>query len=159
MRLGQAATVRVPDDVVRVRIVTSGDPELVGGTETSVELPVVGGAVTVPGASHVGTRALAEVSDDPGRDGSVLGQTAVNLFSADESDVAPGDGQRIAEMGRLPSDDDRPGQPARTEWWWPLVVLALALLAVEWLIFHRPTRQRLVRAMGRRPQPLGGRAR
>ena len=49
MRLGQAATVRVPDDVVRVRIVTTGDPELVGGTETSVELPVVGGAVTVPG--------------------------------------------------------------------------------------------------------------
>ena len=35
----------------------------------------------------------------------------------------------------------------------------LVLLAAEWLVFHRPTRQRLGRAMGRRPQPLGGRAR
>jgi Ca-activated chloride channel family protein len=156
MRLGQAATVRVPSDVARVRIVTAGDPELAGGADTSLELPVVGGAVTVPGATHVGTRTLAEVSDDPARDRAVLGHTAVNLFSADESDVAPGDPQRLVEMGRVASEGDRPSQPARSEWWWPLVVAALALLAAEWVVFHRPTRQRLGRALGRRPQPLGG---
>jgi hypothetical protein len=62
-------------------------------------------------------------------------------------------------MGRVPAGDGPPPQSARSEWWWPLVLAALALLAVEWLLFHRPTRQRLVRALGRRPQPLAGRAR
>ena len=83
----------------------------------------------------------------------------MNLFSADESDVAPGDPQRIVDMGRVPADDDGPGQPARAEWWWPLALAALALLAVEWILYHRPTRRTLARAFGRRPQPLGGRAR
>ena len=40
-----------------------------------------------------------------------------------------------------PAERRRPGQPARTEWWWPLALAALALLAVEWLLFHRPTRR------------------
>lgn len=159
MRVGQVATVRVPDGVDRVRIVTRSDPEFAGGDEAAVELAVVGGSVTVPGADAVGMRDLVEVSDDPDRDGTVLGRTAVNLFSADESDVSPGDPQRIVEMGRVPAEDDRPAQPARTEWWWPLAIAALLLLAVEWLVFHRPTRQRLGRAVGRRPQPLGGRVR
>jgi hypothetical protein len=159
MRVGQVATVRVPDGVDRVRILTRSDPEPAGGGEEPIELPVVGGSVTVPGADGVGMRDLVEVGDDPERDGTLLGRTAVNLFSADESDVTPGDPQRIVEMGRVSSEDDRPAQPARTEWWWPLAVAALVLLAVEWLVFHRPTRQRLGRAMGRRPQPLGGRAR
>ncbi len=159
MRLGQAATIRVPPEVERVRLVTAGDPGLAGGGPTTLELPVVGGAVTIPGAEHVGTRELSEASDDPERDGADLGRTAVNLFSADESDVAPGDPQRIAAMGRLPGGDDTTSQPARSEWWWPLALAALALLAVEWLLFHRPTRQRLARAVGRRPRPLGGRAR
>jgi hypothetical protein len=159
MRLGQAATIRVPPEVERVRLVTAGDTELAGGGVATLELPVVGGAVTIPGAEQVGTRELTEASDDPERDGADLGRTAVNLFSADESDVAPGDPQRIAAMGRLPDGDDTPSQPARSEWWWPLALAALALLGIEWLLFHRPTRQRLARAVGRRPQPLGGRAR
>jgi hypothetical protein len=50
-------------------------------------------------------------------------------------------------------------QPTRAEWWWPLALLALALLALEWLLFHRPTRRALRRAIGGRPEPLGGRAR
>jgi len=62
-------------------------------------------------------------------------------------------------MGRVPEEDGRPGQPTRAEWWWPLALAALALLAVEWLLFHRPTQRTLRRAFGRRPQPLGGRAR
>jgi hypothetical protein len=86
-----------------------------------------------------------------------MGRTAVNLFSADESDVAPGDPQRIMEMGRVTTDEDGPAQPTRAEWWWPLALSALGLLALEWLLFHRPTRRTLRRAFGRRPQPLGGR--
>ncbi|MBW3613604.1 MAG: hypothetical protein KY392_07075, partial [Chloroflexi bacterium] len=48
----------------------------------------------------------------------------------------------------------RPGN--RYEWF---LGAALALLAVEWILFHRPTRRTLARALGGRPQPLGGRAR
>jgi hypothetical protein len=73
--------------------------------------------------------------------------------------VAPGDPQRIVDMGRVPAGDDQPGQPVRAEWWWPLALAALALLAVEWILFHRPTRRSLERAVGRAPQPLGGRTR
>ncbi len=71
---------------------------------------------------------------------------------------APGDAERLVEMGRVPAGEERPAQTARAEWWWPLALVALALLAVEWLLFHRPTRRGLRRAFGRRPQPLGGRA-
>jgi hypothetical protein len=122
-------------------------------------VPVVGGVLTVPGAQTIGIRELFAVSEDPELTGEAIGRTAVNLFSADESDVDPGDARRLAEMGRADGGDDAPAQPARSEWWWPLALAALALLAVEWLLFHRPTRRTLVRAFGRRPQPLGGRAR
>ena len=158
MQLGQAVTVRVPDGVERVRVFPARDAEIPGAGDSSVELAVSGGSVTIPGAEAVGTRVLEEASDDPERDGAALGQTAVNLFSADESDVAPGERQRIVDMGRVPEEDERPSQPTRTEWWWPFALVALALLAIEWMLFHRPTRQRLARALGRRPQPLGGRA-
>jgi hypothetical protein len=88
----------------------------------------------------------------------VLGATAINLFSADESDVTPGDPERLVEMGRVRSDGAGSEQPTRAEWWWPLALLGLVLLAVEWILFHRPTRRSVRRALGRRPQPLGGRA-
>jgi hypothetical protein len=73
--------------------------------------------------------------------------------------VTPGEPQRLIDMGRVPADEGPPPQQARTEWWWPLVLAALALLAVEWLLFHRPSRQRLARAVGRRPRALAGPAR
>ena len=73
--------------------------------------------------------------------------------------MAPGDPQRIIDMGRVAEDDQPATQPTRAEWWWPLALAGLALLAVEWLLFHRPTRRALGRAFARRPQPLGGRAR
>jgi len=155
MRLGQSLPVRVDDRLERVRVTTTA----ADGVGSEVELPVVGGRLMLPGAAATGFRTVVAISEDASLDGAELGRTAVNLFSADESDVAPGDPQRIVDMGRVPADDGRPAQPARAEWWWPLVVGALVLLAVEWLLFHRPSRQRLLRAVGRRPQPLGGRAR
>ncbi|MDQ2674791.1 MAG: BatA and WFA domain-containing protein [Chloroflexota bacterium] len=152
MRLGEAITVRVDPRLTEV--------ELVEGDQTRV-LPVVGGSVTIPGADGVRIRELraSPVLPDDTDDselGGRLGMTAVNLFSPDESDVAPGDPQRIVDMGHVPADDGPPAQPARTEWWWPLVLAALALLAVEWLLFHRPSRQRLARAMRGRPRALAG---
>jgi Ca-activated chloride channel homolog len=151
MRLAEPLRVRVDPAIERVAV---RDDD--GAT---TEVAVLGGEVTLPGAERVGIRELTAVSEDAELDGEVLGTTAVNLFSTDESDVTPGDPTRIVDMGRVPDDADRAAQPARAEWWWPLALAALALLAVEWLLFHRPTRRALARAFGRRPQPLGGRAR
>jgi hypothetical protein len=152
MRLGEAITVRVDPRLAEV--------ELVEGDERRA-LAVVGGSVTIPGADGVRVRELWASPELPDgtevpKLGGRIGMTAVNLFSPDESDVAPGDPQRIVDMGRVAADDGPPPQPARTEWWWPLVLAALALLALEWLLFHRPTRQRLVRALRGRPRALAG---
>ena len=114
--------------------------------------------VTLTGAERVGIRELIAVGDAGTVDGETLGTTAVNLFSPDESDVTPGDRTRIVDMGRVPPPGQEAVQPARAEWWWPLTLAALGLLVIEWLLFHRPTRRALRRAIGRRPHPLGGRA-
>ena len=155
MPLGESVTATVDPDIERVSVVTTG----ADGAGTAVEVPVTGGQLTLAGADEVGVREVRAVSDDPAIGNQVIGRTAVNLFSADESDVAPGEPQRIVDMGRVPEDEGGPGQPTRAEWWWPLALAALALLAIEWLLYHRPTRRTLARAFGRRPQPLGGRAR
>jgi hypothetical protein len=128
------------------------DPEITevtlvaDGVESTIEL--LGGRGTLPGATRVGIRDLRAP------DGSSLGRVAANLFSPDESDVAPGDPQRIVDMGRVPAQAEAPAQTARAEWWWPLALAALALLVVEWLLFHRPTRRSLARLIGRRPSAV-----
>jgi hypothetical protein len=151
MRLAEPLRVRVDPAIERVAVRDDDG--------TATEVAVIGGEATLPGAERVGIRELVAVSADASLDGTVLGTTAVNLFSPDESDVRPGDPTRIIDMGRVPDDPDEIGQPARAEWWWPLALVALGLLAVEWLLFHRPTRRALARALGRRPAPLAGRVR
>jgi Ca-activated chloride channel homolog len=159
MRLGETASVVVDPRIERVRIDTVGAPDLPGSASTGVELSVVGGQLTIPGAELVGLREVRAVSEEPDLSDALLGATAVNLFSPDESDVEPGDPQRIIDMGRVTSGNQPATQPTRAEWWWPLALAGLALLAVEWLLFHRPTRRSLARAFHGRPAPLSGRAR
>ena len=154
MRLGEPLTVSVDPRIERATITTVAAE----GVAERAEVPVVGGALTLPGAEQIGLREVTAVSDIPDLAGASLGRTAVNLFSADESDVAPGDPQRLTEMGRVTGEDGRPAQVTRAEWWWPLALVALVLLVVEWLLFHRPTRRTVLRAFGRRPRPLGGRS-
>jgi hypothetical protein len=154
MRLGQAATAVIDERIERVTVTTDAPNET-----PAREVPVRDGRLTLSGADIVGIQTITAVSDDPELDGQLLARTAVNLFSADESDIAPGDPQRLIDMGRVPAADDGAAQPARAEWWWPLALAALVLLALEWLLFHRPTRGRLVRVFRGRPQPLAGRSR
>jgi len=159
MRLGEPLSVNVDPRIERAVISTRAAADLPGDGGGETEVSVAGGQLTIPGAEQVGLREVRAISEVPELDGALLGETAVNLFSADESDVAPGDPQRITEMGRVSSTDGGPEQPTRAEWWWPLALAALALLALEWVLFHRPTRRTLARAFRPRPQPLGGRAR
>ncbi|HEX2222087.1 MAG TPA: BatA and WFA domain-containing protein [Candidatus Limnocylindria bacterium] len=106
------------------------------------EIALTGGRATLPAATRVGIRELRTV------DGAVLGRTAANLFQPDESDVTPGDPRRLEEMGR-PAPSGAEATESRLEWWWPLALLALLLLLAEWLVFHRPTRRSIDRALGR----------
>ncbi|HEX2844621.1 MAG TPA: hypothetical protein VHP64_05175, partial [Candidatus Limnocylindria bacterium] len=154
MRLGPAATAVIDERIERVSVTTDAP-----SAAPAREVPVRDGRLTLSGADAVGIRTITAVSDDPELDGQLIARTAVNLFSADESDIAPGDPQRLVDMGRVPAANDGAAQPARAEWWWPLAFTALLLLALEWLLFHRPTRGRLVRAFRGRPQPLAGRSR
>ena len=159
MALGESVTVDVDPGIERATISTIGTAGLPGSGSAETEVSVAGGQLTIPGAEQVGLRRVLAVSDDEALDGTLLGETAVNLFSPDESDVAPGDPQRISEMGRVARADGASSQPTRAEWWWPFALAALALLALEWVLFHRPTRRTLARAFRPRPLPLGGRAR
>jgi hypothetical protein len=159
MRLGETTSVVVDPRIERVRVESVGAPDLPGATSAGTDVSVVGGRLTIPGAELVGLREVRAISEEADLSGVLLGATAINLFSTDESDVAPGDPQRIIEMGRVTSGVEPASQPTRAEWWWPLALAGLALLALEWLLFHRPTRRSLARAFRGRPAPLSGRAR
>jgi hypothetical protein len=150
VRLGEPLAVALDPSVTRVAV--SG-----AGATAPVELPVIGGRAVLPGATGVGIRELRAVGDD-GAIGALLGETAVNLFAPDESNVAPGDPRRITEMGLLGGNPAAADNAARAEWFWPLALAALVLLGVEWLLFHRPTRRALARLLGRRPGATPGRA-
>jgi len=89
---------------------------------------------------------------------------AVDLFDTAESDIAPGSPSTITALGQTasgspaPSSSTAPGgatqEPraaARDELWVPIVLLALAVLLVEWLVFHRDAVLRL----WRRVRPTG----
>lgn len=159
VRLGEPLALEVDPSLAGIDLVDTPS----GGATTTVQLAAVGGAVTLPGAQSVGIREVwaPEREETPA---ARLGRTAVNLFSADESDVAPGDPVRISDMGSLDPGAAAPDNEARSEWFWPLVLAALLLLAAEWVLFHRPTRRSVARALGRRPPPAeprvaGGRAR
>ena len=158
MRLGEAIGVPIADGIDRVRVRTA-DADGSDAAGMTVEVPVVGGTATLPGADLVGLRTITAVSEDESLDGTVLGETAINLFSADESDVTPGDATRLVDMGRVTTGDGAGGQPTRAEWWWPLALAALALLAAEWVLFHRPTRRSLRRMFAGRAPAFGQRAR
>lgn len=111
---------------------------------TSEQITLTGGRGTLPGAARTGIRAVTDA------DGALVGRLAANLFSPGESDVAPGDAERISEMGRVPSSAADEAT-TRNEWWWPIALAVLGLLLLEWLLFHRPTRRSLARAL-RRPR-------
>jgi hypothetical protein len=68
---------------------------------------------------------------------------AVDLFSATESDIGPGDGSRIAALGGTATPEVGAAGIARDEWWPPLVALALAGLLLEWAVYERDGLRRI----------------
>jgi Ca-activated chloride channel homolog len=154
MSLADPVVATVDPAITAVRVTHDGS-----GEPTVSEHQVIGGELRLPPASVPGIRMVEAVSDDPELDGTELGATAVNLFAADESAIRPGDPMRIVDMGRVPADAEGGARQTRAEWWWALAAAALGLLALEWLLFHRPTRRALRRLTAgttrRRPVPAG----
>ncbi len=65
------------------------------------------------------------------RSGNLVAKFAVNLLNADESDIAP---KQTITLGA----HTVAAQAAKITWrdlWWLFVLLALVVLAVEWLVF------------------------
>ncbi|MFZ5916747.1 MAG: vWA domain-containing protein [Chloroflexota bacterium] len=65
---------------------------------------------------------------------------AVNLFAPAESDIRPAGSLPLVGAGE---GGEAAPQQARREWWPSLAWLALALLTVEWLVYHRASLTRL----------------
>jgi hypothetical protein len=73
---------------------------------------------------------------------------AVNLFDARESDLAPrgqvppglsdeeADTYRI-KIGFTPVATTSFETPAQQEWWWPITLVALGVLVIEWIVYNR----------------------
>jgi hypothetical protein len=103
---------------------------------------------------------------------------AVDLFDPDESNIAPGSPSEIVALGRQPGTSPSPGaspaaspaaspepgssagpsgavvEPrpaARDELWVAIVLVVLAVLLIEWLVYHRDAVTRLWRGVRRRP--------
>jgi hypothetical protein len=86
---------------------------------------------------------------------------AVDMLDVDESQIAPGDAGAITRLGAVagPGASAQPGggsaEPvqrpnARDELWIPIVLLALAVLTLEWLVYERDTLARLRRSVSGR---------
>jgi hypothetical protein len=71
---------------------------------------------------------------------------AVDLFDPAESNIAPGDGARLAALGGPPAAGGEAGI-ARDEWWIPIALLALLLLLAEWLVYERDGARRILGAL------------
>jgi len=83
---------------------------------------------------------------------------AVALFDVGESTIAPGSAARIETLGTVgqaPVDDGSPRPTSRDELWTPLVLIVLAVLCVEWMLYHRDgvirIRRALTSRLGRAP--------
>jgi Ca-activated chloride channel family protein len=69
---------------------------------------------------------------------------AVNLFSPQESQIAPRESLNIAGAAGAQSPAD---QGAQREWWRLLALIALGVLTAEWLVYQRPALSMLYRRL------------
>lgn len=123
---GAAVSLALPPDVASVTV-TRPDG-------TAARLAPEGGWVAFADTAQLGVYRMAWGEDTSAR-------FAVNLFSPAESDVRPAESLPLAGVGD--TDQGQRPQQARREWWRPLAWVALVLLMVEWLVYHRATLARL----------------
>jgi hypothetical protein len=126
-----------------------------------------GGTAPTPRASasagaSAGAGAGASASPPPPDDPLAPVRFAVDLFDVNESTIAPGSAAAIEALGTTAAASPGPGASGapqatttqrpttRDELWIPLVLLVLAVLCVEWALYHRDGVVRIRRTLAMR---------
>jgi VWA domain-containing protein/aerotolerance regulator-like protein len=141
--------------------VTFSGTELPGVyTVTPVLAPVASGSGSPAPRASPSTTPASGAPSAPPIDPNAPTRFSVALFDVDESTIAPGSAAAIEALGAIggPAASPDPGaQPAaevrpttRDELWFPIVLLVLLGLCVEWALYHRDAIIRLRRGFGER---------
>jgi hypothetical protein len=132
----------------RIAPSASAEPGATGSPATPRPSATAG---TSPGASG------DPLASPPPADPYAPVRFAVDLFDVNESTIAPGAAATIEALGTAPTASGAPGSAgavarpaARDELWIPLVLLVLAVLSVEWAVYHRDAVIRLQRGFATR---------
>jgi hypothetical protein len=125
LRVGDAVALRPPLDAESLRVTLPDD--------TVEEVPLSANSVFAntlqPGVYRLSvTRAGGVVDEVP---------FAVNLFSLQESDITPQTSLTLGQTQITPGGEEELGQQ---EFWNWLALLALAVLLLEWVLYHRRQR-------------------
>ncbi|MBA2556387.1 MAG: VWA domain-containing protein [Chloroflexi bacterium] len=119
--------------------------EVPGGTGATAT-----GATSPPTPTPSPSPSLSPGASPAPEDPSDVSLFAVNLFDAEESNITPGNGQRLAALGGSGSGQSASAVgAARDEWWIPLALIALVVLMAEWLVYERDGARRLVASLRR----------
>lgn len=102
---------------------------------SSTTLPVSDNRMTIGETGQLGVYRLDFGEGEPAR------MYAVNLFSPQDSAIAPADQLLIQSNASVNSAGA--DEPANREWWRFIAFLALLLLCAEWLVYHRPALSRI----------------
>ncbi len=78
----------------------------------------------------------------------------VDLFDEGESNITPGNGSALEALGTASAGGPPAGSIARDELWFPLALLALLVLLLEWIVYERDGLVRLQRAVAARRDAL-----
>jgi Ca-activated chloride channel family protein len=162
-----SATQLVPGTVGGSAVTFSQTDQLGVYTVSPIATPTTSASPS-PGTPSVSPTASAGATSSPsGADANAPGRFAVDLFDVTESNIAPGNPAAIAALGTTsgaspsaspgttPEATERPA--ARDELWWPIALLALAVLCVEWGVYQRDAVIRMWRNVtGRRGGSASG---
>jgi Ca-activated chloride channel homolog len=162
--------------------VTFTQTDLLGVYVATAIRPASPGASGSPAATPSPTPVPSPTPRPSGSAGSGAGRVdpnapirfAVDLFDVAESTITPGSVAALEKLGRaaaVPVVSPAPGAsaapdaaaasrpPARDELWFPIVLIVLVALCVEWALYHRDVVTRAWRALSRRVrQPVRGSA-
>ncbi len=146
--------------------VTFTQTDLLGVYEATAIRPSAADPSAAPASPSATPRPTASAgpSGSPGTGAGVVDPNApirfaVDLFDVGESMITPGSVAALEKLGRAapapgasaapdPAVESRP--PARDELWFPIVLIVLIGLCVEWALYHRDVVTRARRAMSSR---------
>ena len=103
-----------------------------------------------PAASPTGSGTPAPAGSPSPGEPSAVRYFAIDLFDEGESNITPGNGSALEAIGAPPADPTAPAGASRDELWFPLALLALLILLLEWAVYERDGLVRIRRALAAR---------